>query len=81
MRWSRNRLIIAATVPILLSLSIGFYYMYARDDAQTAWTIGSYLITAGAFIVALLAVLTSLQDGTTDVAKLYGRIPDEDSEV
>lgn len=65
-KWSQNRLIIAATILLLLSMAVGVWYMIVHDGvegASAAWTIGSYIVTAGAFIIALLAVLSSLKDG------------------
>ena len=65
-RWSPNRMIFAATFPLLLSLAVGFWYMAlsgAEDGTSAAWTIASYIVTAGAFLIALLAVLSSLKNG------------------
>lgn len=65
---------LASSLPMVLSLAIGLYYMNVSADTQTAWTVSSYIITAGAFLIAVLAVLTSLQDGGNDLgeAKKHG---------
>lgn len=63
LRWSTTRISIASAVPLLLSFIVGFWYSAAYDDQQTAWTISSFIVTAGAFIIAILAALTSLRDG------------------
>lgn len=47
-KWSRVRLILAASVPLLLSLCIGLWYQFKIEDVQTAYTIASYIMTAGA---------------------------------
>lgn len=72
-RWSRYRLVLASTIPMILSLAIGFYYMTVSEDIQTAWTVSSYIITAGAFLIAVLAVLTTLQDGGNDLGQAKKR--------
>lgn len=63
LRWSTTRISIASAIPLLLSFIVGFWYSAAYDDQQTAWTISSFIVTAGAFIIAILAALTSLRDG------------------
>ena len=50
-------------------LVIGFYHMNVSDDMQAAWTLSSYIITAGAFLIPVLAVLTTLQDGGDDLVQ------------
>ena len=63
LRWSTTRISIASAIPLLMAFIVGFWYSAAHDDPQTAWTIGSFIVTAGAFIIAILAALTSLKDG------------------
>ena len=66
--WSQRRIAIAALIPLALSLGVGIYYMLVNDGVEgtsTAWTISSYIVTAGAFIIALIAILTALKDGQT----------------
>lgn len=55
LRWSPTKLAIWGVLPILLSLAIGFGYMFkprSGEDfltfVQTAWAIASYIITAAA---------------------------------
>ncbi|KAH0841121.1 hypothetical protein AYO21_06610 [Fonsecaea monophora] len=67
LRWSVVKVVFWGVVPILLSLAIGFSYMYSDhgevDDvavAEAAWVIATYIITTSALIFALLAVITQL---------------------
>ena len=53
--WSIPKLAFWGTAPILLSLAIGFWYMFALQPGedkvavvQTAWTISSYIVTSAA---------------------------------
>ncbi|KAL1877358.1 hypothetical protein VTK73DRAFT_8653 [Phialemonium thermophilum] len=69
LRWSANKLIFWGAVPILLSLAVGFGYMFRPTTGedfltvvQTAWTISSYIITAAALALALTAVITQIGD-------------------
>jgi hypothetical protein len=55
LRWSVYKVVIWGVIPILLSLAIGFWYMYSDhgevDDvavAEAAWVIASYIVTASA---------------------------------
>lgn len=61
---------------MMLSLAVGFYYMAVSGDVQTAWTVSGYIVTAGAFLIAVLAVLTNVQDGGVDTGKGKKRGPD-----
>lgn len=53
--WSTPKIIFWGSLPILLSLAIGFWYMCKPRDpcedhiaiVQTAWGIASYIITRG----------------------------------
>lgn len=68
--WSQRRIAIAALIPLALSLGVGLYYMLINDGVEgtsAAWTISSYIVTAGAFIIALIAILTALKDGQTNM--------------
>lgn len=47
-KWSRFRLILAASVPLFLSMAVGFWFHIKKGDVQTAYTIASYIVTAGA---------------------------------
>jgi hypothetical protein len=46
--WSSYRLCTVVAVPLLLSLAIGFWYMSAKGDTITAWTLALYIVTAAA---------------------------------
>ncbi|KAF2099672.1 hypothetical protein NA57DRAFT_55617 [Rhizodiscina lignyota] len=55
LRWSVSKVVFWGIVPILLSLAIGFWYMYSDhgdvDDvavAEAAWVIATYIITSSA---------------------------------
>ncbi|KAL4799035.1 hypothetical protein BDV19DRAFT_320992 [Aspergillus venezuelensis] len=62
LRWSATRFVIWGVTPLLLSLAIGFWYMYKPHAAdadpvaivQTAWTLSSYIVTAAWLSVFLL---------------------------
>lgn len=52
LRWSPTKLVLWGTLPILLSLAIGFWLMYSSPKGedrlaviQTAWAIASYIVT------------------------------------
>ncbi|KAL3455909.1 hypothetical protein BJX64DRAFT_53619 [Aspergillus heterothallicus] len=68
LRWSAGRFVVWGTTPILLSLAIGFWYMYKPWDAgvdevavvQTAWTIASYIVTTAALAIGVLAAVTQV---------------------
>ncbi|KAL2074119.1 hypothetical protein VTL71DRAFT_7897 [Oculimacula yallundae] len=62
--WSAPRITVAIVTPVVLSLGIGLW-LNSKDwgDAttiQTAWSVASYIATAGAFLAALLAILSSI---------------------
>jgi hypothetical protein len=55
LRWSVTKVVFWGVVPVLLSLAIGFWYMYKDhgeiDDvavAEAAWVIASYIVTTSA---------------------------------
>ncbi|KAK5401031.1 hypothetical protein LTR79_001550 [Exophiala xenobiotica] len=65
--WSVYKVVFWGVVPILLSLAVGFWYMFSDhgevDDvavAEAAWVISTYIITTSALLLALLAVITQL---------------------
>ncbi|KAJ9644949.1 uncharacterized protein PV06_08761 [Exophiala oligosperma] len=67
LQWSVFKVVIWGIIPVLLSLAIGFWYMYSDhgdvDDvavAEAAWVIASYIVTTSALLLALLAVITQL---------------------
>lgn len=71
LRWSVVKLVIYTTIPVILSLVVGFWLMFGAaqnlndsytDVVQTAWTVSSYIITAAGVIIALLGAVTVLGD-------------------
>jgi hypothetical protein len=46
--WSSYRLTFIVAVPLLLSLAIGIWYMVAKHDVVTAWTLAMYIVAAAA---------------------------------
>ena len=55
LRWSIVKVVVWGVVPILLSLAVGFWYMYSDhgevDDVavtEAAWVISTYIITTSA---------------------------------
>ncbi|KAK1623701.1 hypothetical protein BDP81DRAFT_484658 [Colletotrichum phormii] len=64
--WSVTRIVVVILTPVLLSLVIGLWFN-SKDwtdltTIQTAWSIASYIVTAGGFIAALLGIMSSLAD-------------------
>jgi hypothetical protein len=67
-RWSGTKLSVYASVPITLSLVLGFWYqatVEGEDNAvsQTAWTISGFVIAAASVLFAVLAAITQIGDG------------------
>ncbi|RDL39264.1 uncharacterized protein BP5553_03604 [Venustampulla echinocandica] len=60
--WSSYRLGAVVGIPLLLSFAIPVWYMVAIEDVITAWTIGIYIVTAAAALIALMTILGSLGD-------------------
>jgi hypothetical protein len=55
LRWSIFKVVFWGIMPVLLSLAIGFWYMYAEHEgvdevaaAEAAWVIATYIITTSA---------------------------------
>lgn len=79
LNWSKRRIAIAALITLALSLGIGIYFMQTHEGVEgtsAAWTIASYIVTAGAFIIAMIAILTALKDGQTTPFPLPRRSDD-----
>lgn len=66
LRQSQWHLTIAFMVPLVLSLVVATWYILRYNDSHSAFTVSSYIISAGAFIIALLAVLSALSDAVSD---------------
>lgn len=45
--WAPERVIVVFVIPVMLSFVSGLWYMLATGDVSTAWTIASYVVTAG----------------------------------
>ncbi|KAI1082168.1 hypothetical protein F5B20DRAFT_587827 [Whalleya microplaca] len=64
--WSVLRISVAVLTPVLLSLAIGLWLNSSdwtdTETIQTAWGVASYIATAGAFLGALLAIISSVSD-------------------
>ncbi|EXF73809.1 hypothetical protein CFIO01_05740 [Colletotrichum fioriniae PJ7] len=64
--WSVTRIAVVILIPVVLSLVIGLWFN-SKDwtdltTIQTAWSIASYIVTAGGFVAALLGIMSSLAD-------------------
>jgi hypothetical protein len=70
LRWSAKKILLFTFVPILLSLAIGFWFIFDRGQAdedyatvvQTAWTVASYIVTTAggeSLLMLKLAPLTA----------------------
>jgi hypothetical protein len=46
--WSSYRLSAVVSIPLLLSLAIGTWYMMGQGDVVTSWTLALYIVTAAA---------------------------------
>ncbi|KAH6867868.1 hypothetical protein B0T10DRAFT_534073 [Thelonectria olida] len=71
LRWSIFKLVIYSTIPVVLSLAVGLWFMFVASKGledsytavvQTAWTISSYIVTTAGVLIALLAAVTALGD-------------------
>jgi len=65
-RWDTNAIATVAAIPLILSvlfcvlwsiISVSIYHADVNVSVQTGFAIGSYIITAGALIIALVAFL------------------------
>lgn len=59
--WNSTRVIIAATVPWLISCLVGVVWTAMGKDAQTAFTVAGFILTSGTVILALLAVISGIE--------------------
>ncbi|KAJ8128904.1 hypothetical protein O1611_g4729 [Lasiodiplodia mahajangana] len=64
--WSATRISVVVLLPVLLSLAIGLYINSQNwtdlTTIQTAWSIASYVVTAGGLLAALLAILSGIEE-------------------
>ncbi|KAH0428607.1 hypothetical protein CcaCcLH18_08873 [Colletotrichum camelliae] len=68
--WSAPKFVFWGMAPILLSIVIGLWYMLKPLEegadyiavVQTGWTIASYIVTAAAILLGILAAITQFGD-------------------
>jgi hypothetical protein len=59
--WNSTRVVIAAMLPWLISCMVGIIWTATGGDAQTAFTVASFILTSGTVILALLAFISSIE--------------------
>ncbi|KAL1845080.1 hypothetical protein VTK73DRAFT_1178 [Phialemonium thermophilum] len=58
--WNVARIVIGSSVPIVLSVVLGVAWTLLTTDPQTAFTVAGFVLTLGAALVALLAVVADV---------------------
>lgn len=59
--WDTLRIIIAGTFPWLISCIVGVVYAVLTHDAQSAFTVASFILTSATVMLALLAVISGIE--------------------
>ncbi|KAL6407419.1 hypothetical protein AUP68_10251 [Ilyonectria robusta] len=59
--WNTTRIAIAGTVPWLSSCLVGVIWAVIGGDIQTAFTVASFILTSSSIILALLAIISSIE--------------------
>jgi hypothetical protein len=59
--WNTTRIAVAGTVPWLSSCLLGVVWTVMGGDPQTAFTVASFLLTSSSVILALLAIISSIE--------------------
>jgi len=59
--WDTLRIIIAGTVPWLISCIIGIAYAIRTHDVQSAFTVAGFILTSATVLLALLAVISGIE--------------------
>ncbi|CAM1502098.1 Fc.00g040820.m01.CDS01 [Cosmosporella sp. VM-42] len=59
--WNTTRIAIAGSVPWLISWLVGIIWAASRGDSQTAFTIASFILTSSSILLALLAIISSVE--------------------
>jgi hypothetical protein len=66
--WNSTRVVIAAMLPWLISCLVGIIWTVMGSDAQTAFTVASFVLTSGTVILALLAFISSIESAGRTVS-------------
>ncbi|RJE19883.1 hypothetical protein PHISCL_07774 [Aspergillus sclerotialis] len=64
--WSSPKILVALSVLLASSTALGIAWAVVKDDAQTAFSIASFVLGAGSLILAALALVSSIEASTTD---------------
>ncbi|KAK4454268.1 hypothetical protein QBC34DRAFT_290524 [Podospora aff. communis PSN243] len=59
--WNTTRIAISGTVPWLASCLFGVIWTARGGDPQTAFTVASFILTSSSIILALLAIISSIE--------------------
>jgi hypothetical protein len=59
--WNGTRIAILGTIPLVFSTLVGLIWSVRSGDWQTAFTVASFILTAGTLLLALLAVISGLE--------------------
>jgi hypothetical protein len=69
--WNTTRIIVAGTLPWLLSCIIGIIWAVVSKDVQSAFTVASFILTSATIILALLAVISGIESSGRDRYHTY----------
>lgn len=58
--WNGTRIAIVGTIPCVISTLIGVIWAARSGDAQTAFTVASFILTLCTVLLALLAVISGI---------------------
>ncbi|KAH6889392.1 hypothetical protein B0T10DRAFT_548779 [Thelonectria olida] len=59
--WNTTRIAVAGTIPWLSSCLVGISWTAAGGDAQTAFTVASFILTSSSIVLALLAIISGIE--------------------
>jgi hypothetical protein len=59
--WNGTRIAFLGTLPLVLSTAASLVWGILSGDWQTAFTVASFILTAGTLLLALLAVISGLE--------------------
>ncbi|KAK4248966.1 hypothetical protein C7999DRAFT_13095 [Corynascus novoguineensis] len=59
--WNTTRIAISGTIPWLTSCLVGVIWTAVGGDPQTAFTVASFILTSSSIILALLAIISSIE--------------------
>jgi hypothetical protein len=57
--WDAKRIVLASSLPLVGSVVVGVTWAVMLGDAQTAFTVASFILTFGAALIALLGIVSS----------------------